>query len=711
MAIGIREIDAKYEVLEKMGEGGMGAVYKARHRLLDELRVIKTIRPHLSHDEDLQQRFLREARVAAKMRHPHLATIHDFAFTAEGVAYIVMDFIDGQNLRQFQREGGRLQVDEVIEIARQALGALEFLHRKSFVHRDISSDNMMISWPGGEPKVTLIDLGLAKSLEDSQHWQTKTGMVVGKVRYISPEQLNSGGEGVVIDARSDLYSFGVVLYELLTRELPITGGDDVSLIAGHLYRAPRPFTETDPGRTVSEPLRRVVMKALEKDPTERWQSATQLRDALERAARTHSTRPVDDVVAEPTRVLSTDDEVDGRTTLSAIRPTPGSPASVLADPLATESIDTEARTAPIPRDSSPAAPTTRPAPTVPESAAAPSPQPPPPPTSTPDASADGSRSSARPAWLVPSLALGLVGLALAAWLLVGRGMLSTDVRDPEVSGPGAGVATGEAGRPAGAADGAEDPAASLDRTLLGGYHAIVIGNNAYAKLPPLRTAIADARAVAQMLERRFGFTTTVLEDATRIEMLDAIDTAARSLTARDNLLVYYAGHGTVDGLAEYWQPIDADPTRTENWISTRHELSDLLDRSEARHVLVVADSCYAGADLAAPPPVPAGSAGLTPGLGLRDLALRPSRLVLASGGDAPVLDSGDARHSIFARAFLDALEDTDGLTPISRLYERLRPAVAEAAADFEFTQSPVLAPIPKSTRDEGGELVLAPLES
>ncbi len=143
----------------------MGAVYKVRHRVLGKLRVIKTIRPQLQSDQDLQNRFLREAQVAAGLRHPNIAAVHDCAFTNNGTAYIVMEHIEGQNLRDYQRSGGRLSVEQVVEAGRQALDALGYLHSKSFVHRDISTDNMMISWHDGLPTVTLIDLGLAKSLE------------------------------------------------------------------------------------------------------------------------------------------------------------------------------------------------------------------------------------------------------------------------------------------------------------------------------------------------------------------------------------------------------------------------------------------------------------------------------------------------------------------------------------------------------------------
>ena len=201
MQIGIPEIEQKYEILEMMGEGGMGEIYRARHRYLDEIRVIKTMRPQLRSNPDMQARFLQEAKVAAKLRHPNIASIYDFTMTDDGMACIVMEHIDGRNLRQVQREHGRLTPTQAQLVSRQVLDALGYLHARQFVHRDISTDNLMLGMDDeSRTKVTLIDLGLAKSLEAPEH-HTRTGMVVGKMRYIAPEQLSRGAEGVTIDGR------------------------------------------------------------------------------------------------------------------------------------------------------------------------------------------------------------------------------------------------------------------------------------------------------------------------------------------------------------------------------------------------------------------------------------------------------------------------------------------------------------------------------
>jgi eukaryotic-like serine/threonine-protein kinase len=270
-------IDGKYEILEKLREGGMGAIYKVRHRLLDAVRVVKVIRPHMTSREEAGERFLREARVAIRLRHPNIAQLHDFAIGADGNAFIVMEFIDGSTLQEILKRHGPPPVALGIEIGRQALRALGYLHRKKIVHRDVSPDNLMLSRDAdGGPLVKLIDLGIAKAFEDNGGGLTTTGIFLGKPRYAAPEQFN----GAALDARSDLYSFGVVFYELLTGRTPIAGNDPASYMAGHLLRPPLDFAESDPAGRLPAELRETVLKMLAKDPDARSGSAEELVWAL-----------------------------------------------------------------------------------------------------------------------------------------------------------------------------------------------------------------------------------------------------------------------------------------------------------------------------------------------------------------------------------------------------------------------------------------------
>jgi len=288
MTVLAKEIEATYEVLAKMGEGGMGAVYKVRHRFFDEIRVIKVMQAQLEPVDELKERFLDEAKRGKQLRHPNLAEVLDFSIAADGTSYIVMEYIEGVNLRDvLARNGGPLDYRTVVPIAEQILDALGFMHSKKFVHRDLSPDNMMLTNYGGpNPRVKLIDLGIAKSLESNRHL-TMTGRFIGKVKYASPEQFTGQ-----VDGRSDLYSLGVVLYELLTGEKPIIGKNELSIISGHMSRPPRSFSETDPNGAVPPRVREAVLKALEKRPEDRFQTAAEFAEAL-RAAIPPGEQPVE----------------------------------------------------------------------------------------------------------------------------------------------------------------------------------------------------------------------------------------------------------------------------------------------------------------------------------------------------------------------------------------------------------------------------------
>jgi len=287
----IEHIEGKYEILEKIKEGGMGAIYKVRHRLLDEIRVIKILRPQLEGDQDIRQRFTQEARVAIRLRHPNIAQLYDFSVDDEGNAYIVMEFIDGITLEELLGRLGPPSVGAAIEIMRQSLAALGHLHKKGIVHRDIAPDNLMLTRTDEEPLlVKLIDMGIAKVLKGSSA-QTVAGTFLGKVRYSSPEQLK--GEGDRIDARSDIYSLGVVFYELLTSRSPFKASTVPTLVAAHLYNQPLPFAETDPERRIPEELGAVVLRALAKEQADRFPGTDAMSDALAALATRHPFDPAD----------------------------------------------------------------------------------------------------------------------------------------------------------------------------------------------------------------------------------------------------------------------------------------------------------------------------------------------------------------------------------------------------------------------------------
>jgi serine/threonine protein kinase len=266
-------LEGKYEILSKIREGGMGTIYLVRHRLLDRIRVIKVMRAHVSTDPELRRRFLDEAKMATRLNHPNICTIHDFAVDEDATAYLVMEFIEGVNLAELLALQGSPGIPLSLEIGHQALLALGYLHRKNVVHRDVAPDNLMLSKnEEGRPLVKVIDLGIAKAA-DRPTEMTATGVFLGKLRYASPEQAGSLGPAERLDGRSDLYSLGIVLYELLTGARPFSGNSPAELLRGQLFNPPLPFSQSDPRGRIPAELRAIILKALEKKREDRYASA------------------------------------------------------------------------------------------------------------------------------------------------------------------------------------------------------------------------------------------------------------------------------------------------------------------------------------------------------------------------------------------------------------------------------------------------------
>ena len=275
-------IEGKYEVIAKIREGGMGAIYKVRHRLLNELRVIKVMRPEVAESADQRKRFLREAQTATRLKHENVVSFYDFFVDDEGTAYMVMEYIEGINLRDMIRQCGPIPVGLALFLSKQSLSALSYLHRKGIIHRDISPDNiMMMQEEDGTLHAKLIDLGIAKlARAEEQEQLTAADEFIGKLRYSSPEQLTKRASSSQIDGRSDLFSFGVVLYEGLTGVCPYGGGSLQDILQHRLHKPPFAFTETDPRGKVGPALRTAVLRALEKKPEDRYQDAEAFAAAL-----------------------------------------------------------------------------------------------------------------------------------------------------------------------------------------------------------------------------------------------------------------------------------------------------------------------------------------------------------------------------------------------------------------------------------------------
>src|ERR1041385_3510931 len=274
-------IDGKYQILGRLGVGGMGEVYKVLHVHLNAVRVIKLIRASLADSAVASERFLREARLATRITNPNVATLFDFAILPDGTLYTVWEYIEAITLSELIADHGALSPRYAAELVAQALQGLDAIHRAGIVHRDISPENLMIMRDDeGKEHVKIIDLGIAKGSEPDDV-NTKTGMFVGKWRYCSPEHLGMLPEGERMDGRADLYSMGIVLYEALTGAPPFQADTPHGYLKMHASERPKPLRHVLPSAAENLELEALVFRALEKDREKRFSSARDFAASLE----------------------------------------------------------------------------------------------------------------------------------------------------------------------------------------------------------------------------------------------------------------------------------------------------------------------------------------------------------------------------------------------------------------------------------------------
>ncbi len=275
------QLPKQYEVLGKISQGGMGAIFKARNRYTGALYAIKVLRPDYTEDEKALHRFVNEAKSASSLKHPNICQVHDFGLTDGSMPFLIMDWIDGISLGKKIDRDGPLAVPEAVRLFQQVAAALTHAHQHKVVHRDLKPDNIMLSRdPEGRTVTHLVDFGIAKVLRDDQSTSqslalTTTGSVVGTPLYMSPEQARLSK----VDFRTDIYSLGCVMYFALNGEPPFVGASPMDTIAKHFFEPPPPM---NPALKIPAGLKLVVLKAMEKDPDDRYQTIDQLATDLKK---------------------------------------------------------------------------------------------------------------------------------------------------------------------------------------------------------------------------------------------------------------------------------------------------------------------------------------------------------------------------------------------------------------------------------------------
>ena len=275
----------KYQVIRRVGEGGMGLVYEAMHTFIEKQVAIKVLRDDFSKRPEVVERFRQEAKSASRIGHANIVDISDFGETPQGASYFVMEYLAGEDLANVLARETTVGPGRAVNILQQCCRALGAAHSKGIVHRDMKPENIFLTQREGSPDfVKIVDFGIAKMSDIETEGApgrklTKTGMIFGTPEYMSPEQ----AAGKSLDHRVDVYALGVILYELLTGRVPFVGDSFMGILTQHMFEDAPPLRETNPHADCSPELEMVVFKALAKDPSQRYQDMDELHEALTEA--------------------------------------------------------------------------------------------------------------------------------------------------------------------------------------------------------------------------------------------------------------------------------------------------------------------------------------------------------------------------------------------------------------------------------------------
>jgi len=334
-------LDGKYRLDSYLSQGGMGAVYKATHVMLDKTLVVKLIKPELVTSAEIVRRFQREARAASNLNHPNIVQVFDLGQTDDGTLYIAMEFIDGPSLKDVIRKTGSMPVARIKLILGQVASALSNAHAHNIIHRDLKPHNVMLARASdGREVAKLLDFGIAKTFEDGGTQLTQTGFAIGTPQYMAPEQ----AAGKEVTPQSDLYSLGVMLYEMLVGEVPFDAPTTAAILIKQLTESPQPPSRRRPELGISEVLEAITMRCLDKEPVNRFATAEAFAEALKNAD------------SDATQRRASEASTRGM-------PVPSRAATTLGGPVAAPQATAATHVAPPPADVMPPAPApTRPAP-------------------------------------------------------------------------------------------------------------------------------------------------------------------------------------------------------------------------------------------------------------------------------------------------------------------------------------------------------------
>jgi hypothetical protein len=341
-----RIFNERYKVLALIARGGMGKVYRAEQSPLGRVVALKVLNPTYSgdHDPEFHKRFFLEASMTAKLRHPNTVMVFDYGRTEDNIYYMAMEYLEGHTLHRAIRQAGHFSEERTAHVARQICRSLREAHSVGVVHRDLKPANIYLLEHGDEPDfVKVLDFGLVKNVADKDGEElTKAGLFMGSPKYMAPEQIQGG----TVDARTDVYALGVIMYEMIAGKVPFDQANNMQLLMAHVNDEPPPIRKTNPAAKLSTSMEETIARAMSKSPQDRFRSMDEVLAALKRLGPSPAPEPSGALTADPERFLSTG---SGPQVSRVVEAPAAAAAPPFWAPAAAEAPQSDAAAAPAPR--------------------------------------------------------------------------------------------------------------------------------------------------------------------------------------------------------------------------------------------------------------------------------------------------------------------------------------------------------------------------